>query len=239
MIDKHATSFVLNCSQWNRLGGVVNDLEQRETLTIATWNKKVAESGMEDILPVLTGISFPASLAKVFSGSVELRRVSEELHRGVILDFRVLAERIFPGDTETDRTSALAVVIRIGMIARATQEGFPLLPARYHLAVNCPDGMSVKLDGTYSEGWGKLHPLRRYQDGPIPYYSLLVCRKCGQPFIEGFDHAGMLLPRQPILTSGRAHRKIFWLGQPPGVLANDEADSVEADRQDEVEEPNQ
>jgi len=128
--------------------------------------------------------------------------VSEELHRGVILDFRVLAERIFPGDTETDRTSALAVVIRIGMIARATQEGFPLLPARYHLAVNCPDGMSVKLDGTYSEGWGKLHPLRRYQDGPIPYYSLLVCRKCGQPFHRGFRPRWMLLPRQPILTSG-------------------------------------
>lgn len=230
LVETHADPLSLICSEWKLIGEVVKFLEDSDNLTVSGWNKRIVDLKKEGTFPILQGASFPASLEDAFSGCAELRRVSDELHRGVILDFRLLAGKIFPGESESESSVALSAVIRLGMIARATQEGFPLLPARYHLAANCPDGMSVMLDGGKPEGWGKLHPLRRYQDGSIPYYSLLVCRKCGQPFIEGFEHNGMLVPRQPTLSTGRAHRRVFWLGNPPGLLGNDEADSVETDQ---------
>jgi hypothetical protein len=117
-------------------------------------------------------------------------------HTGAIFDFAALADKVFPGHDSKQQASALTVVFRLGMFARAAENDFPLLPTRYHLAVNCPDGLSVKLDPSDKEGWNKIKLLHRYQEGPTPFYSILTCRKCGQPFFEAFGQAGLLYPRQ-------------------------------------------
>jgi DEAD/DEAH box helicase/Helicase conserved C-terminal domain/Domain of unknown function (DUF1998) len=228
--------FSFRCSHWKRLGVVIKELEDSDELTTTAWNTRIADAGLASITPILTGSSFGPALETAFSRCQELRRVSEELHRGLVLDFRHLAEQVFPGEPDSDSSAALAAVIRLGMMARATEEGFPLLPARYHMAANCPDGVSVKVDGS-DEGWAKLYPMRRYQEGLIPYFSMLVCRKCGQPFIEAFEHNGTLLPRQPLLTVGRARRRVYWLGKPSGRRANDEVDSGDTEEPNDGEAP--
>lgn len=64
---------------------------------------------------------------------------------------------------------------------------------------------------------------------------MLVCRKCGQPFMEGFKYHGKLHNRMPALNSGSAKRMLFWLGEPLGHGAVDEEDDdidiVESDYQ--------
>jgi hypothetical protein len=228
----HENRFSLTCSQWIRLGQVLRELEQSESPNVAAWKELVSGDTLRDCLPDLDNAPLESELERAFSRNDQVRCVSAELHRTLIQDFCELAERVFPNQDKRAQSEALDAVLRLGMIARSAPESFPLLPGRYHLAVNCPDGVSVKLDSNRAEGWGKLYPLRRYQDGLIPYYSLLVCRKCGQPFFEGYEHAGMLHPRQPALVSGKSHRRLFWLGSQTAQHADDEADSNEAETDD-------
>jgi hypothetical protein len=96
----------------------------------------------------------------------------------------------------------------------------------------CPDGLSVKLDLNDKEGWSKIKLLHRYQEGSTPFYSILTCRKCGQPFFEAFEQAGFLYPRQTASGPGKTTRRIFWLGTSPDSRTNDESDDdglVDAD----------
>lgn len=51
----------------------------------------------------------------------------------------------------------------------------------------------------------------------------MVCRKCGQPFLEGFEEAGRLHPRRPDQGESRAERRVYWLGKPTEHV-DDEAD---------------
>ena len=109
-------------------------------------------------------------------------------------------------------------------LARADDNSFPLLPGRYHLAVNGIEGVSVLLSASETEGWAKLKPLRTFEDDNGLYYPLMVCRKCGQPFVEGFEHLNRLHNRRPLTDEGRVHRRIFWLGTPPETPTIDEED---------------
>jgi len=57
-------------------------------------------------------------------------------------------------------------------------------------------------------------------------FRLLVCRKCGQPFVEGFQNGTELLPTRR--KDPRADRRIFWLGLPVANFDDEEDDDAEA-----------
>ena len=219
--------FALSCDSWIHIGKIVRTLEAQGELSLSGWGKAASSAGISELIPQLTGSSLEGALEDCFSRNAEMRKASSELHRGATVDYRRLAETLFPGNSIDKQAEALDAVVRLGMIARASTDSFPLLPGRYHMAVNCPDGVSVKLDAARPEGWSKLQPLRRYQDGKIPYFSVLVCRRCGQPFVEAFEHQGRLLPRKPLLASGHASRKVFWLGSSVRERLLDEEDSLD------------
>lgn len=221
--------FSLTCSQWIELGKILEKLNEEGSLTVAAWNRYMTESGLDRSVPALQGSSLAPALVTTFSDNRELRQVSEQLHRQTVREFTQLAEAIFPEAHPEERARGLAAVVRLGMTARAGEDSFPLLPGRYHLAVNAPEGVSVRLDPGQNEGWAEMKLFRRYEDETGLFYSVLVCRKCGQPYMEGFEYAGILHARQPLLESGRARRRIFWLGTHFGEHTEDESDSSEED----------
>lgn len=224
-----ATSpFSLDSATWRGVGSILQRLEGEQSLTISAWKSAVDAAGLPEKLANLAGPSLESALADAFCENSEIRRVSQELQGSPICEFRELAQHAFPNCDSSEQVEALDAVIRLGMIARSSSEGFPLLPSRYHIAANCPDGISAKLTESGQEGWSALYPLRRYQDGEVPYYSLLVCRRCGQPYIEGFESAGYLLPRRPQNVSAQT-RRVFWLGTPVHARLLDEADSEEGE----------
>lgn len=224
--------FQLDCESWISIGSILQRLESEQAFTVSAWRHSAAEFGLVARLCELDGASLESALADMFSENTEVRRVSLELKGGSILEFGELAERIFPGRVPKEQAVALDAVIRLGMVARSSSEAFPLLPGRYHIAANCPDGISVRLTTSSPEGWIALHPLRWHQEGEIPYYSLLVCRRCGQPYIEAFEHAGKLLPRRPQNVVAHSTRRVYWLGTPVHAQLLDEADSEEGDSQE-------
>ena len=114
--------------------------------------------------------------------------------------------------------------MHLGMLARGDSDGFPLLPGRYHIATSGIEGVAVRPDSG-KEGWIALKALRHFHDADgFLYYPLLVCRKCGQPYVEGFENQGILYNRQPLVDGGSTTRKVFWLGLPPAIFTSDEED---------------
>jgi hypothetical protein len=175
--------FSLDIWQWQSLGRVLDRIESLGDFSLQEWNRQLHSENLTTALEPLSGDSLSGALALRFAANSELRGTSEELHSqaGAIFDFAALADNIFPGHDGKEQAAALAAIFRVGMFARSAESDFPLLPARYHLAVNCPDGLSVKLDHEDTEGWGKIKLLNRYEEGITPFYSILTCRKCGQP----------------------------------------------------------
>ena len=140
--------FSLAIWQWQSLGRVLDQIESLDDFSLQEWNRQVHSENLTTALEPLSGDSLSSALALRFAANSELRATSEELHSqvGAIFDFAALANNIFPGHDGKERAAALAAIFRLGMFARSTESDFPLLPARYHLAVNSPDGFSVKLD---------------------------------------------------------------------------------------------
>lgn len=230
--EKREDGFSLEMKTWETLGKALNSMIAGDNVSKSGWNEALAEYDLSAMIPAISaGNDFQASLEEVFSANREIRMVSDCLDNGGIKKFAEVARLIFNennGLESSDATEALSAVMHLGMLAKGDSEGYPLLPGRYHIAVSGIEGVAVRPDQSNREGWGAIKALRHFQDesGKL-YYPMLVCRKCGQPFMEGFEYDSVLHNRQPALDSGSGTRKIFWLGAPPSACTADESDVEE------------
>ncbi len=231
--EKRQDIFSLDIQTWISLGRVLSRLVADEELNHRGWEEALHDEGIASAVPRLPrGLDeLGPTLESLFSANREVRKASDLLDEGGICSFTEIAAKVFRGYPAAEGTApaeALSAIVHLGMLARAHADAFPLLPARYHLAVNSIEGLAVRLDGTSQEGWAALKPLRTYRDDEGLYFPLLVCRKCGQPYLEAFEHQGKLHNHRPLLDEGRVRRRVFWLGLPPDVLTADEDDEVDA-----------
>jgi hypothetical protein len=227
---KKNNSFSLDPGQWVEIGGILNDLIKEENPRSAGWNEFVKERGMQESVPMLEeSRNLDEALEEAFHINEEIRMVAAVLDKGKILDFKYLAKTIFSERSfEEDKIfEALSSLMHLAMWARISPDSFPLLPSRYHIAVNGIEGICVALDDKNPEGWSAIKVHRNYR-GPdgIPFYPLMVCRRCGQPFIEGYsDGTKVHNSRKEVEDeAGAVERKIFWLGHPPQSRVRDEED---------------
>lgn len=182
--QKQDTLFNLDATAWCGIGKVLNQMIADDYIDQKEWSSLLDEEGISNKVPPLNmDIPFCHSLEEVFAKNCEIRKVSEILNKGGALEFKKLAELVF-GSNDEQACAALSAIIHVGMLAKADDNGFPLLPGRYHIATNSIEGVSVLPSVTDSEGWSAIKTYRFYEDEKGIYYPLLVCRKCGQPFIE-------------------------------------------------------
>ena len=228
--------FSLSTAEWCSLGAVVEEtLKLMDDSEAAdTWNFYLQEQALtRPELVCNQGTPLAIFLEERFASNREVRRVAKFLDSGGIRSFVDLANIVFDSPlanaTPEERYAALSTVIRVGMLGRADEQGYPLLPGRYHMAVNSIEGVAV-LPSADSEGWSKLKAARTYRDDDGQYFPMLTCRKCGQPYIEGFEASGHLHNRQQTDGESRGERRVFWLGNPVGFV-EDEDDEVEATEQ--------
>lgn len=227
--------FALTGPDWISLGKVLEEVAHlhEQDRSTDTWNDYLEMHELSR--PEFTGpVGLPLGpfLEQRFSSNREIRKVASELDQAGVKDFRELSERVFdsPADSLTDgeRYQALSAVIRMGMMARSDDESFPLLPGRYHIAVNGIEGIAVRPDSE-DEGWQDIKVARHHHDRQHGYfYPLLVCRKCGQPYMEGFEEGGRLHHRRPDLADAKAERRVFWLGKPTDHVDDEEDEADEA-----------
>lgn len=232
--DAHPVPFSLDASGWVNLGEAIESFLNRleEDKTAEAWRTEINQLSLPIPSPdLLRGESFGAYLERVMSGNMEVRHLAEVLDTKGVLSFEELAESVFndatKNVTKADRHSALAAVIRMGMVAKLDGTSFPLLPGRYHMAVNGIEGIAVRPAGNL-EGWEEIRVGRQHSDEKKGvYYPMLVCRRCGQPYIEAYEEDGALRNARPDLEGGKVERKIFWLGTPPSEAVDDEGDDQE------------
>ena len=224
--------FSLNIKTWQAVGRVLNNLVAHGDFDEILWAEEIENEGITSRLVELpsSNQSFVQKMEHVFSKNREIRVVSQILDNGGVQSFRDVAKQVFDIESTSEEAGAyeaLSAIIHLGMLARSDENSFPLLPGRYHLAVNGIEGVAIQLTADNKEGWAQLKLLRTFQDEGGIYFPLMVCRKCGQPYIECFEHKRKLHNRRPLTEGGRVLRRIFWLGSPPDTTTIDEDEDEE------------
>lgn len=222
-------------SEWLKLGAIAEMLRADDLLEpgvsskelIDAWNEGVTDSGLPGF--VLAGTHFGTALVDCLAKKPELRKVAEVLTHGAI-PYEELSTLIFPG--EADASEGLAALIAVGLLARENTPGaFPLLPARYHLAASGVEGAALRLSTIDSENWSDLVFGRGGQTiEEAPAYSLLVCRNCGEPYVEAWDNGQSLLARAEKDANARAGRVVLRLLADSAIARED--DEVDGDNDD-------
>ena len=136
--------------------------------------------------------------------------------------------RYFRPLDQDDALRALAALISAGVLAKPTTPGaFPLLPARYHLAASGIDGVALRLSATDPEHWDQFKLSRtgtHIEESPA--YRLLVCRNCGEPYVEAWDDGRSLNPRPDMVqTATRRVLRLTAAGAKATELEDDDAAS--------------
>jgi len=226
--------FSLATSQWIEFGVVLRELAKVDEAdrTSGLLNTLVDSHGLGGIeLDCASSLSAASLLEQHFSVNREVRRVAKTLDAGGVRHFSDLARQVFDspldGSSDNEKYEALSSVIQLGMLARGDSNDFPLLPGRYHIAVNSIEGVAV-LPSAQEEGWGQIRAARHHKDADGYYFPLLTCRKCGQPYLEGFEEAGYLYNRRPDDRDSRSERRVFWLGNPIGYVEDEDDESEDA-----------
>jgi len=228
-------SFSWHVRDWVSVGHALDDYfrQTAEEQTAAAWLVRLQALNIDvPGSPPTNGESFGAYLERVMAANREIRRVGELLDPIGVQPFAELSHLVFNSGadeaTKEERYRALAAVIRMGMVARTDEGSFPLLPGRYHIAANGIEGIAVR-PAADLEGWAEIKVARQHRDDRGIYYPMLVCRRCGQPYLEAFEEHGVLRNVRPDQEGVRSERKVFWLGRPPEELVDDEADIHEDD----------
>jgi predicted nucleic acid-binding Zn-ribbon protein len=222
--------FTLPPATWVELGRVVSKLPEDDNEAVGCWNEAVAKQGLEasqrQRLTFDTGKGLGPALAETFSSSAELRKASARLATGQVWQFTKLAKEICGEGGEAE--AALAGLISIGIHSRLQPQEFSLLPARYHFFTNGIDNVTIRLSADNPDAFSEARIGSVFEENGNKLYRLLVCRKCGQPYVEGFVSGDTLLSRKP--ETGRAERQVFLLGERIDTV-EDEDDGAETDAQ--------
>jgi ATP-dependent helicase YprA (DUF1998 family) len=224
-------------SDWVEAGSVLAELREQGCLAsdnadylAEDWNDAMREAGL-DAFVVDSQLQFGEALMTRLARFEEVRAVARALQERA-LPLEDLAARVFPSISRETARTALTALISLGVLARPSVPGaFPLLPARFHLAASGVEGVALRLSANDPENWSDFRLSRNGMHiASAPAYPLLVCRTCGEPYVEGWDDGMMLHPR-PEISPG-ARRRILRLiraGEAATELGADEVDGSSDD----------
>jgi ATP-dependent helicase YprA (DUF1998 family) len=190
----------LSAAEWIRIGHVISKFgtsgDHEGERTVGVWNQLIAETGLSE-LALPEGSDFGEGLIDLLAINQQVRMAAKLLSDRGSMAFEELSRLLFPGQDVADQHAACAALISVGVLAKPSTPGaFPLLPARYHLAASGVEGVCLRLDADDPEHWSGMKFGRSVKaDDGVPRYPLLVCRNCGEPYIETWDDGQQLHPK--------------------------------------------
>lgn len=233
-LREERTAGGLSAADWIALGRIVKELQESgETdgdRAVNHWNREVTAAGLLS-LALSEEKSLGDGLVELLGSNSEVRAAAKIMADKGSVPFEVLADQLFPRTTVADQRAACAALVSVGVLAKPSTPGaFPLLPARYHLAASGVEGVCLKLDADDPEHWSQMAFGRSVKaDDGAPRYPLLVCRNCGEPYIETWDDGERLNPSPEV----RSKRLVLRLNGASEDMASEYDDDAE-DSEEEV-----
>lgn len=217
-------------SKWASGAALASKVRALSLPRVEDWNLYCNELDLKEFLIEDKSSELGAALIELLSKHEQVRKLADFLDVGKKpKPFVSIASAIFPNATPNIAGKALHGLVSIGLLARKNQNEFPLLPARYHLAVSSIEGVVVSLSHTSEERWGDFKVRKSFHDpNGTPYYPLLICRNCGEPFIEGWMDTSKLYPT----TEPNTTRYVF-------RLLPDAAKAIDDEELEDDDEPNE
>lgn len=196
-------------------------LPEEERFHVENWNDELGS------VLHLEGEDLGEALLTALSSLSEVRQIATALHsktHGLMLLER-LAVEIFGGVDQETAERALIALVNVAVLAVPRQGGgFPLLPARYHIAATTIEGALVELSADAPERWSRVHAGkagRDSSDDAPAAFPLLVCRSCGEPYIEAWDD-GIRLAALPPRNNNGERTVLRLVGTAPAALDEEE-----------------
>ena len=223
----------VSAESWINAGAIVSELQSYRFPTVEDWNTGCVGYEAEDFcLSDNRNSQLRQRLTELLATIPEVRTVAREL-KGGLRSFEDLATTVFPEADREARSHALRSLVTTAVFARPQDTSqFPILPARYHLAVTGIEGGVVRLHEGVAEGWSDFRPKKSHSDeNGVPYYGLLACRNCGEAYLEGWLSGSGFMAGKPVPGGRRAVFRIRALAS-PGSVEVGAADS-EAPEEDE------
>ena len=221
------TLYSLPRGAWSTLGNVLAVPDQSNEQVVEVWNASVDALQLPDaqrtVLKLAANEPLEPALARLFARAGEMRAASEALAGAGAMPFAALAKRVF-GEEGPEAEAGLAGLVSVGIRARLHPEEFSLLPARYHFFTNGVDNVTVRL-APGGEGFSEVRLGDHFEEDGQKLYRLLICRKCGQPYVEGFQDGAELLSTRR--KAPRAERRILWMGEPAAHFDDEDDDGTE------------
>ncbi len=227
LLNKPAGLVSLPPRMWAALGNSLAVPDRSDEQTVAAWNNAVDSLELPEdqktTIKIVAGEPLEHGLARLSALTKEMHAASEALAGAGAMPFAALAKRVF-GLEGSEAEAGLSGLISVGIRARLRPEEFSLLPARFHFFANGVDNVTVRL-ATGAEGFAEARLGAKFELDGNNLYRLLVCRKCGQPYAEGFQEGTELHSSRR--KAPRAERRIFWLGEPASSFDDEEDDAAE------------
>lgn len=224
--------------QWLNLASLLDRTRQiavpAEALKL--WNETVI-AGEIDLLVNPQAETLPEALCKGLGADPGIQKLAQQLaDEGTVL-VAELADRLFGGiGTLHERQEAVRAMVTLGAYARETSDGFPLLPARYHIFAKGVEEATVEIVPAALSNEQAVHFRfqREFRDAQTgaDRYRLLTCRKCGELYFEAWSGAaGQKI--QPERGKG-LKRQVFWLKPKDSVVFADDEEDVDSGGEGEV-----
>ncbi|MFN3208939.1 MAG: DEAD/DEAH box helicase [Roseovarius sp.] len=229
------TTHTLSPEDWVALGEGLARLRSEGALSpdeerfhVENWNDELGS-----LIP-LEGEDLGEALLTALSTLSEVRRVAVALHNkanGLMLLER-LAGEIFGGVDQEIAERALIALVNVAVLAVPRHGGgFPLLPARYHIAATTIEGALVELSADEPERWSRVlagKTGRNSTDDAPAAFPLLVCRTCGEPYIEAWDDGRQLAALPPRNNNGE-RTVLRLIGTAPAAIDEEEVEDEETE----------
>ncbi|MCY4289512.1 MAG: DEAD/DEAH box helicase [Aestuariivita sp.] len=231
----------LSPDEWVRIGAALTQLRSSGILAPQEVNSQTQSWNQDDTLGALmplTGDNLGEALLNVLSKNKEVRSIAFQLNATAsgLLKLETLATEIFPDTSLQTANQAIVALVSVAILAVPEgYSGFPLLPARYHLAASSVEGALVELSAVNSERWSRIILGRVGRDasnGSKPAWPLLVCRSCGEPYIEAWDDNQKLWATPPRQT--RSKRTVLRLNTSTSEATDDSDADYEDSQPDEL-----
>jgi ATP-dependent helicase YprA (DUF1998 family) len=229
LLNQPPRDSAMSVQQWIAAHKIFDEIRDQSNTkgALNQWNDRMIEANIDLLVePETESLSYALCHGLAKEPAIQKLVDTIEVSKGTLL-LSDAAEQVFHGDGRLeDKMDAIRAMVTLAAYAREDENGYPLIPARYHIFAKGIEEATFELvsERESDEHAQALQFARNFKDSETgnPRYRLLTCRKCGELYFEGYTkEAGSIL--YPTREGDRYRkREVFWLKPKEDIVISDD-----------------